>query len=197
MSLENRNEAVIRLLKGAKEYISGEEIAKGLSISRAAVWKQICKLRKDGFSIDARPKVGYRLIISPDNLFPMEIKDGLNTTFVGREVFYYSKTGSTNLIAKDLAADGAKEGTLVIAEEQTRGRGRLGREWLSPAKKNILMSLIFRPEVQVPQVFSLTMLTSLAVVKAIKNITNLDTQITITAIFSFNFFKNPKRNLPF
>ncbi len=173
----NRNEEVLRLLKGAEGRISGEGIAGELGISRAAVWKHVSRLREEGFSIDARPRLGYRLIVRPDKLIPTEIQDGLNTSFVGKEIFYYPKTESTNLVAKKLATDGAKEGTIVIAEEQTKGRGRLDRDWLSPGGKNILMSLIFRPKVSAMEVFSMTMLTSLAIVKAIKKTTTLSTQI--------------------
>ncbi|MEW6614358.1 MAG: biotin--[acetyl-CoA-carboxylase] ligase [Thermodesulfobacteriota bacterium] len=177
MSFVNNTKEVLRLLKDAEGYISGERVARGLNISRAAVWKQICKLRKEGFCIDAQSRLGYHLVIPPDKLIPLEIKDGIKTSFVGQEIFYYPKTESTNLIAKNLAINEAKEGTVVTAEEQTKGRGRLDRSWLSPAYKNILMSIIFRPDVRPSQVFSLTMLTSLAVVKAIKAITTLNALI--------------------
>ncbi|MFH2011505.1 MAG: biotin--[acetyl-CoA-carboxylase] ligase [Pseudomonadota bacterium] len=174
ISFTNSTNEVLRILEDAKGYVSGERIASELNISRAAVWKHICKLRKEEFCIDAQPRLGYRLTTPPDKLIPLEIKAGLKTSFVGQEILYYLKTESTNLIARNLAMNGAREGTLVTAEEQTKGRGRLSRSWLSPSYKNILMSIIFRPKVQPSQVFSLTMLTSLAIVKAIKNITVLD-----------------------
>ena len=177
MAERSRDEEVLRLLKEARGHLSGERIARQLNISRTAVWKQIRKLRKEGFCIDAQPRLGYCLVMLPDKLMPMEIKDGLNTSFVGKKIFYYKKTESTNLIAKGLAMDGAEEGTLVIAEEQTKGRGRLDRDWLSPANENILMSLIFRPKVRASKVFSLTMLTSLAIVKAIESTTTLAPKI--------------------
>jgi len=170
-------EQLLRLLKDSDGYISGETIARQLKVSRAAVWKQIAKLRKDGFAIDALPRIGYRLLRRPDKLIPVEIKDGLNTTFIGQEIFYYPKTESTNLIAKKTVMDGAEEGTVIIAEEQSMGRGRLDRKWLSPAGKNILLSIIFRPKIQHAKVFYLTMLTSLAIVKAIKKSIALDALI--------------------
>ncbi len=108
-----------------------------------------------------------------DRLLPSAIKDGLHTSSFIKEVLYYQKTESTNMIAKNLATDGAQEGTIVITDEQTKGRGRLNRTWLSPANKNILMSVIFRPELEVSKIFSLTMLTSLAVVNGIKDTTGL------------------------
>ncbi|MEA3359605.1 MAG: biotin--[acetyl-CoA-carboxylase] ligase [Thermodesulfobacteriota bacterium] len=108
-----------------------------------------------------------------ERLLPSAIKDGLHASSFIKEVLYYQKTESTNTIAKNLATDGAREGTVVITDEQTKGRGRLNRTWLSPANKNILMSVIFRPELEVSKIFSLTMLTSLAVVNGIKETTGL------------------------
>ena len=165
------------MLKDARGSVSGESIARELNISRAAVWKQICRLRKEGFHIDAQTKLGYCLVSQPDKLTPMEIRDGLKTFIMGKEVSYHPKTESTNVIAKNLAMEGAMEGTLVIAEEQTKGRGRLNRNWRSSPGKDILMSLIFRPDIQAQRVFPLTMLTSLAIVKAIAGVTGLTPQI--------------------
>ena len=171
------NEEVLRFLKNTKGYVSGEKIAEELNVSRAAVWKRIGRLKKEGFLIDAEPRLGYRLLIPPDKLLPMEIKDGLRTDYIGQEIIYCPKTESTNIIARNLAIEGAVEGTLVIAEEQTKGRGRLDRSWISPAGKNILMSLIFRPEFFPRQVFFLTMLSSLSVIRAIKRITSLEAHV--------------------
>ena len=159
------------MLKNIKGSVSGESIARELNISRAAVWKQICRLRKEGFNIDAQPKLGYRLVSQPDKLTPMEVRDGLKTIIMGKKVSYHPKTESTNGIAKNLAMKGAIEGTLVIAEEQTQGRGRLNRNWWSSPGKDILMSLIFRPEIKAQRIFPLTMLTSLAIVKAVTSVT--------------------------
>ena len=173
----DNNEEVLRFLKDTKGYVSGEKIAGELNISRAAVWKRIGRLKREGFLIDAEPRLGYRLVIPPDKLLPIEIKDGLRTNYIGQEIIYYPKTESTNMIARNLAMEGAGEGTIVIAEEQTKGRGRLDRSWISPAGKNILMSLIFRPEVMPRQVFFLTMLSSLSVIKAIRKITSLEAHV--------------------
>ena len=174
MSLKSREEEVLRLLKDAEGYISGEAIAHELNISRAAIWKHISKLRRDGFHIDAQPRSGYCLITSPDKLTPSQIRDGLKTSLIGKEIFYYQCTESTNTIAKKMAMDGVKDGTVFIAEEQTSGRGRLNRHWISPANKNILMSIVFRPDLPTTQVFSLTMITSLAIVRAIMKIAPLN-----------------------
>ncbi|MDY6853309.1 MAG: biotin--[acetyl-CoA-carboxylase] ligase [Thermodesulfobacteriota bacterium] len=173
----NRGEEVLILLKDTDGFISGEKIASELKISRTAVWKQISRLRKEGFQIEAHPRLGYSLVFSPDRLLPSEIRNGIKASLIGSEISYYEKIESTNAIAKNLAMNGAEEGTLVIAEEQTKGRGRLNRDWLSPAYSNILMSLIFRPNLQAAKAFSMIMLTSVAIVRAIQGTTSLVAQI--------------------
>jgi len=117
------------------------------------------------------------LRLSSDRISPSKITDGLHPLSFIREVLYYQKTESTNVIAKNLATEGTEEGTVIITDEQLKGRGRLDRTWLSPSGKNILMSVIFRPELEVSKVFSLTMLASLAVAKAVKKTTGLDVHI--------------------
>lgn len=101
------------------------------------------------------------------------IKKGLTTAFVGRRIIYHRSIGSTNDVAKELAAQGTPEGTLVIADEQTAGKGRLGRRWLAPPGTSLLISLLFRPELAVHQAQRLTMICSLAVVEAIEAVTGL------------------------
>ncbi len=113
-----------------------------------------------------------------ERLSAADIKKGLRTAFIGREVFYYPSLSSTNDLAKELAVRGAPEGTLVIADEQTAGRGRLGRRWLAPSGTSLLMSLLFRPCFLAPhQTQRLTMVCSLAVVEAIEGATGLPAAI--------------------
>lgn len=173
----NKQHDILNLLKETDKHISGEEIARALKISRSAVWKHIHILQEEGYSIDAHTRLGYRLISVPDRLTPDEIKYGLATDFIGKKIHYYTKTESTNTVASNLALNGAPEGTLVIAEEQSGGRGRLDRKWLSRAYDNILMSLIFRPQLPAAEVFSITMLCSVAIVRAITKTTGLLTLI--------------------
>ncbi len=177
MNTADYNEAVLKLLKKADGYISGENIAKKLNISRTGVWKHVEKLKKEGFSINSSPGKGYLLLSTPDKLIPAEIKDGLATSTMGQTIYYYKETESTNLIAKKLAMEGTPDGSIVVAEEQTKGRGRLAREWISPSCKNILMSVILFPKIQPPQIFSTTMLASLAIVKGIEQTTGLKAMI--------------------
>lgn len=113
----------------------------------------------------------------PEKLDAIAIKKNLNTSYIGREIVYLEKTGSTNKEAKKLADKEGREGTVVIAEEQTKGRGRLNRSWMSAPYENILMSLVFRPALPPSKIFSLTMITSIAIVNAVKKTTGLKTKI--------------------
>ena len=128
------------------KFISGERIANVLGISRAAVWKHIQQLRKSGYKILSSEHSGYKLQVSPDLLLPSEIQTDLQTKIIGKRISYQITTDSTNRIAKALANEGAADGTLVIAEEQTGGKGRLGRSFFSPKYKSILMSIILKPK---------------------------------------------------
>lgn len=168
---------LLDLLIKEKGFVSGEAIAERLKVSRTAIWKRIKALRELGFHIESQPNLGYCLISSPDKLLPVFIKKELNTDFIGQEIHYYTATTSTNALAKELASRGAKEGTLFIAEEQTEGRGRMGRDWLSPAGKNILISLILRPYLSPIQISYITMITSLSVAKTIRSLTPLEAGI--------------------
>jgi len=112
-----------------------------------------------------------------DDLTPQSILDGLCTQFLARRVVYYEVIGSTNAVAKNLANEGAAEGTMVIADEQTMGKGRLGRQWLAPKGSSLLFSLIFRPHLPVPRAQGLTMVCGLGVRQAIRELTCLPAQL--------------------
>ncbi|OPX89746.1 MAG: Bifunctional ligase/repressor BirA [Pelotomaculum sp. PtaB.Bin104] len=168
--------AVLRLLKEHRPgYVSGEELCKGLEVTRTAVWKHIQSLRGDGYDIEARPRAGYLLVGIPDRLYPEEIQDGLTTKFIGRQVFYNNSLASTNDLAKELASRETQisDGTIVVAEEQTGGRGRLGREWFSPKYRAICFSLILYPPVSPSEVSRVTMVTAVALAAAIRNETGV------------------------
>jgi BirA family transcriptional regulator, biotin operon repressor / biotin---[acetyl-CoA-carboxylase] ligase len=113
----------------------------------------------------------------PEKINPAEIKKSLKNSVIGREILYFTTIGSTNKEAKKMADEGAREGTLVIAEEQIKGRGRLNRNWMSAPYENLLMSLVFRPDITPSKIFSLTMIASIAIVKAIKKTAGLKTKI--------------------
>ncbi|MEM2933968.1 MAG: biotin--[acetyl-CoA-carboxylase] ligase [Halobacteria archaeon] len=140
-------EKILQELKQSQgKYVSGGKLARALKVSRTAIWKQIKSLKKMGYEIEAKPKKGYRLLKSPDLITPEEIKIGLKTAIIGRELSYFQSVSSTNDVAKELAEKGASEGLVVLAESQSMGRGRLGRTWASPPG-GIWLSVILRPEI--------------------------------------------------
>ena len=127
---------IVEMLKRAGgDFVSGESIAGELNISRTAVWKHIQKLRDNGYEILSRERCGYKLKDAPDLLLPSEIQIGLDTQIVGAEMHYRPSVDSTNHIAKALAYHGAPDGTIVVAEEQTDGKGRRERDFYSPRGK--------------------------------------------------------------
>ena len=162
-----------------KEYVSGEVLAQKLGISRVAVWKQIQRLKNIGYEIIADQNLGYCLISRPDLLLPQEIQRGLFTNYIGKEIYYFPELKSTNIIAKGKAlhrAEGIDEGTLIIAERQSAGKGRLGREWFSPVG-GIWLSIILYPKLSPSYISRITLMTAVVVVKAIKMCTQIEPQI--------------------
>jgi len=162
-----------------KEYVSGEVLAKKLDISRVAVWKQIQKLKGIGYKITSDQNLGYCLISRPDLLLPQEIQRGLSTTYIGKKIFYFSELASTNIMAKEKALhieERIAEGTLIITERQSAGKGRLGREWFSPAG-GIWLSIILYPQLSPSYISRITLMTAVAAVKAIEICTQIEPQI--------------------
>jgi BirA family biotin operon repressor/biotin-[acetyl-CoA-carboxylase] ligase len=153
--------------------ISGEELSARMGVSRTAVWKQIHQLEAAGYQVEAIPHRGYRLLSTPDRLLPDEIRAGLQTRVLGQQVICFESTGSTNDLALELAAQGAQEGTLIAAENQTRGRGRRERTWISKAGANLLFSLILRPPWIAEQAPLITLMLAVAVAEGIRRETGL------------------------
>lgn len=168
---------VLAFLKEEEEYCSGEEISQKLGVTRAAVWKAIKKLQEEGYEIVSSTKKGYKLINRPNIITSGEIKENLNTKLLGQVVEYRDEVDSTNNLAKELARKGASEGTLVVADKQTSGKGRLGRNWESPAGTGIWMSLILRPNILPQYASELTLVAGLGVCEAIKKSTGLEAKI--------------------
>jgi len=162
-----------------KEYISGEVLAKKLGVSRVAIWKQIQRLKDIGYKIIADQNLGYYLISRPDLLLPQEIQNGLSTAYIGQKIYYFPELGSTNIIAKEKALrreEGVNEGTVIIAERQSAGKGRLGRKWFSP-EGGIWLSIILYPQLSPSYISLITLMTAVVVVKAIKRYTQIKAQI--------------------
>ncbi|MFA6216776.1 MAG: biotin--[acetyl-CoA-carboxylase] ligase [Candidatus Omnitrophota bacterium] len=170
-------EAILNFLRKKQDYISGEEISKQLGISRQALWKHTQELREAGYDIVAVPHLGYCLVSSPDRLFPYEIANRLHTKIIGKKVYYFDDTASTMDVAMRLGMEGAAEGTLVVAETQAKGKGRLGRSWISPQYKGIYVSLVLRPDIAPNTCPVLTLLTAVSICEAIKTAVGIDVQI--------------------
>ena len=168
---------IVEMLKKAgKDFISGESIAGELGISRTAVWKHIQKLREHGYQIISSERRGYQLKDAPDLLLPSEIQIGLDTQIIGKEMKYFPSVDSTNHEAKALAYHGAAEGTIVVAEEQDSGKGRLDRNFYSPRGKGIWFSVILRPKFLPHDAPKFTLMAAVAVAEAMARF-NLKAQI--------------------
>jgi BirA family transcriptional regulator, biotin operon repressor / biotin---[acetyl-CoA-carboxylase] ligase len=165
----NSEELVLSFLAEAgDEFVSGEAISDKLGLTRAAVWKHVEALRAHGYRIDAMPARGYRLAEVPDRLTPLELRPLLNTHDVGQVLHWYEEIGSTNERARELAEEGAEHGTVVIAEAQSAGRGRRGRGWSSPPRKNLYFSIVLRPDLPPAQAPELTLVASVAICEALR-----------------------------
>lgn len=168
---------ILQLLKDSEGYISGEEISKIIGVSRTAIWKVISQLKEEGYIIESVTKKGYLLKEVPDSLREEELLYNQRTNWLGKKIYHYNQIDSTNKEAKKIAANGEKEGSIVISEEQLAGRGRLGRTWVSPFKTGIWMSVILRPQIAPTDAAKITLIGGLAVCKGIEKITALSPKI--------------------
>jgi BirA family biotin operon repressor/biotin-[acetyl-CoA-carboxylase] ligase len=169
---------IISALRANPDGVSGAQLAEQLAISRAAIWARIEELRRVGFAIEAGPHFGYRLVDEPDALLADDLLARLGTTkVVGRDIQVFEQTTSTNDVAEKLARDGVKEGAVVFAESQTKGRGRLGRKWLSPTRKGLWFSVLLRPNLHPQETTQLTVISATALRRAIKTVAGLSAEI--------------------
>jgi BirA family biotin operon repressor/biotin-[acetyl-CoA-carboxylase] ligase len=164
---------ILGALKESPAPLSGEALAGLLGLSRAAVWKRINRLKAMGYSIEGSPRRGYTLLGLPDKLLPAEIIQGLKTRYLRGPIHYFDSLPSTNDLAKELGSKNAPEGSLVVAESQTRGRGRLGREWDSPPGVGLYVSLLLRPPLPPTEMPQITLAAAVAVVRALRRATGV------------------------
>lgn len=172
----NRN-SILKYLKGTSEYVSGEDLSKKLGISRSAIWKNINLLREKGYTIESVTNRGYKLISCPDLLSEEEIGSYLQTQFIGKKIYYFETIDSTNEEAKRQAANGAPNGSMILSETQTGGKGRLGRKWSSSPGDGIYFSLLLRPNDSPSEISNITLLSGLAVCNGIREYTGCNAQI--------------------
>lgn len=168
---------LIQLLKSNKAYLSGEEISRRFKISRAGIWKNIEELRKNGYAIEAVPNLGYSLKSVPDKLFPREIQSGLKTKIFGQNIIHFETTETTMRPAFERGLNDEGEGVLIVAETQTKGKGRMGRSWVSPKSKGIYASLLLRPQFHPTDVAKLTLMAAIAIAEAVQKVTGVLTKI--------------------
>ncbi|KXA88633.1 hypothetical protein AKJ39_02370 [candidate division MSBL1 archaeon SCGC-AAA259J03] len=166
MDRPNTRWEILRNLKKSETFLSGEELAKPLGVSRISVWKHIQNLKKMGYEIESKRGEGYKLLEPPDKLLPPEILP-LDTEIVGREIIHYEEVKSTNLKMREKSEE--EEGLIILAERQTEGKGRLGRNWKSP-KGGIWMSVLLKPNIPPVETPLLTMISSTSVFESLQEI---------------------------
>lgn len=157
------------LAEGGDEYTSGAALSDKLGLSRTAVWKHVEQLRKLGYVIEAIPSRGYRLTEVPDRLTSLELDPLLSTKDIGITLHHFERVDSTSSVAFKLAQDGAVHGEVVVAEEQTDGKGRRGRAWVSPPGKNLYCSIILKPDLPPSRASELTLVAAVALAETLRD----------------------------
>ncbi len=182
------------LRQDSQAYVSGQQLCEQFGVSRTAVWKAIKQLQEAGYEIEAVRNRGYRLLAVPDILSQSEIASQLHTRWLGKNICYFEEVDSTNTAAKRIAEDSgfantaakriAEEGgsadwhgTVVVAEEQTAGKGRRGRFWSSPRGTGLFFSILLKPQIEPGNASMLTLVKGMATVKGIAQVTGLNPQI--------------------
>ncbi|MCC5912110.1 MAG: biotin--[acetyl-CoA-carboxylase] ligase [Clostridiaceae bacterium] len=164
------------LYENAGEYISGEELSERFQVSRTAIWKHMNALKKEGYAIETAHKKGYKLVDVKDQLLPEGLRRDLTTKEIASKLIYFETIDSTNNYSKTIARE-AQHGTVVISEEQTLGRGRLGRSWSSPKGEGVWMSIILKPEILPSEGAKMTQIAAAAVCKALRDTTGLEAYV--------------------
>jgi len=174
------NQGVVKVLSFLKshntEYLSGQDLSDVLRISRVAVWKHIKKIREMGYKIESKQKLGYRLESITDKLLPWELSSGLKTKAFGKRAYYFDSVVSTQNQAMKMASEQASHGTLIVAEKQTSGKGRLGRKWISP-KGGIWLSIILHPKFDISVITLFPIASALALSNAIEKTLNVKSEL--------------------
>ncbi len=162
---------ILQYFRDAQDrFVSGQQISEDLQVSRTAIWKHIKVLKEHGYVFDSSTRKGYRLLHAPNLLNRLEVNSVLTTKRFGRNLIYSETVDSTNTLAKEEARKGAPEGTIVVAEEQTGGKGRLQRGWFSPYAKGIWFSLILRPKFAPMEASKCTLLAAVAICRAFQRV---------------------------
>lgn len=176
ISAASKSQVKLELLRALEAntggFVSGEKLGQQLGISRTSVWKHIQALRHQGYAIESLPRQGHRLLSCPDSLLSLEIQKQLHTRLLGQTIYCFPQLTSTQNIAFQLAQKGAPEGTLIVAEEQTGARGRLGRFYFSP-RGGVWFSLVLKPPLQPQLTLPISLMAGVAVAEALKGLSGL------------------------
>jgi BirA family biotin operon repressor/biotin-[acetyl-CoA-carboxylase] ligase len=176
----HENVGLIKVLQFLKahhsEYLSGEDLSEVLKISRVAVWKHIKKIQALGYEIESKQNLGYRLTKTTDLMLPWEITDGLKTKNIGKKIYYFDTIDSTQSFASTIANNKAEDGTIIISETQDSGKGRLGRNWVSP-RGGIWLSVILHPRFDVAKITLVPLVASIALSVAIQKTLGVKTEL--------------------
>lgn len=164
---------ILAALRESQDYVSGQELCEKLQVSRTAIWKKIKELQGEGYEIEAVPNRGYRIVGCPDIIAAEEVESRLKSKWAGHPVKYFDEITSTNQYAKRIGEEGAPEGTLVVADEQTQGKGRSGRVWSTPHGTAIAMTLLIRPKLPPASISMVTLVMGLAVARACRELYHL------------------------
>ena len=160
---------LLSILKNTPDYVSGEELSMQLGVTRASIWKHIKALKEEGYVIDGISNKGYKLISSSNVINEFEIKSNLNSKFMGKVTYHYKNIDSTNLKAKEIARSNFEDGTLIISNTQTLGKGRFERKWCSP-EGGLWFSLILKPLISPMDASKITLLVAQSIFKALTNL---------------------------
>ena len=173
---QTTKETILDMLIVSQDYVSGQEICDRLALSRTAVWKHIKALKAEGYEISSVNNRGYKLIGTPDVLDEKHIREHLHTSWLAQDIVYLPETDSSNIQVKLLGENGATNGTVVVTDKQTAGRGRRGRSWISPSG-NCYFSMLLYPDVRVDRASMITLIAAMAVAKAVRETENVETMI--------------------
>lgn len=170
-------EKILQFLKEKDDYVSGQDICDQLGVSRTAIWKNIKALKDAGYQIDSVNNKGYKLLSEPDRLSEEGIRSYKNTKWLGGAIYYRDTMDSSNTQAKRMGEHEAENGTLVVTDCQTAGKGRRGRSWESPTGVNCYFTVLLRPELAADRASMITLVAALSLAKAIKETVHLETMI--------------------
>jgi BirA family biotin operon repressor/biotin-[acetyl-CoA-carboxylase] ligase len=163
--------------QAAGQFVQADDLGRQLKVPASSVAAEIAELEKIGYTIETHPHFGYRLLGTPDRLTADDIKAQLETKLIGSEILVFEETASTNDVVEHLAKSGAREGLVVFAESQTRGRGRRGRTWISPRAKGLWFSVLLRPALPPTAASRITVAAGVAVARAIRETCGVDARI--------------------